>query len=336
MTVQEQIRSISRELLSEGKVDLVIGYGAGTLPGTTAPVFITNPDDADRLVWNQWCTNNLALYAQRRFAEAKKSKDPRIAGQRIAVVTKKCDARALVELIRDKQIDRERLVVIGVPCSGMLDKKKVQSLGGAKEIRSIEVKGADVIISGKDFEITGRRDDLLRDCCITCQDAASLPISDYMLSPDDDYVKPVVEDDFSDVREYEEMSPQERWQAFKDEFKHCIRCYACRNACPMCYCTECFADCSQPRWIGGSVELKDVLFFQIMRILHQAGRCVDCGACAAACPMGLDIRKYTRSINRDAIELFGFEAGEIADEKPLLSTFKPDDKQDFITEPEKG
>ena len=39
---------------------------------------------------------------------------------RTAVIAKGCDSRAIGELIKENQIARERLVIIGVPCEGMV------------------------------------------------------------------------------------------------------------------------------------------------------------------------------------------------------------------------
>lgn len=332
MSIEQNIREISRRLLSDGVVDLIIGYGKGTLPYTTTPVFIRNAEDVEKLVWNPCCTNNLALYVRREFEQARKNKDA--SPLKLGVVTKKCDAKALVELIRENQIKRESIVIIAVPCSGMLDKTKLRKIAGGREISHLEVKGAEVILGGAEFETKVNRNEVLRTNCIVCKEPETLPIADEIITEKDDYQKPFIEDDFADVKEHEALSPQERWERFRAEFENCIRCYACRNACPMCYCTECFAECSQPRWLGSSVELKDVLFFQIVRVLHQAGRCVDCGACADACPMELDIRKYVRKLNYDSLNIFRFEPGVSPEDKPLLATFSLEDVQEFLTEPD--
>ncbi len=333
MTIEQQIRNISKHLLDEGTVDMIVGYGEGTLPCTTMPLIITTADEADGLVWNPFCVLNLARYVQKETAQARANKDA--AEPAIGVVAKKCDARALVELIREKQINREKLVIIGVPCTGMFEKRTINDKVGGREILDVAVDGDTVTFRGRGFEVTCERDELIRDNCIVCKEPENLPIVDERLGEEEDvYKKPFEEDDFSDVEEHEKLSPRERWEAFKSEFEHCIRCYACRNACPMCYCEECFAESSQPRWLGGSVALEDVLFFQTMRLYHQAGRCVDCGACQAVCPINLDIRTFLRKLNRDAVELFQFAAGESPGDKPLLSTFDTEDKQEFITEPE--
>ncbi len=75
------------------------------------------------------------------------------------------------------------------------------------------------------------------------------------------------------------------------------------------------------------------MLYQIGRIFHQAGRCVDCGACVRACPMGIDLRAFTYKLVKDVRELFGYEAGISLDELPPLTTFKLEDKQEFMVEP---
>lgn len=138
------------------------------------------------------------------------------------------------------------------------------------------------------------------------------------------------------LKEFAQLPETERWQKFREEISRCIRCYACRQACPMCYCTECFAETNNPAWIGVTTELTDTMIFHIVRIFHQAGRCVECDACVRACPMGIDLRPFTKKIAADVRELFGFTPGFDLETPPPLVTFREDDQQGFITEPRKG
>ncbi|MFC1461285.1 4Fe-4S dicluster domain-containing protein [Verrucomicrobiota bacterium] len=139
-------------------------------------------------------------------------------------------------------------------------------------------------------------------------------------------------DDYEKIKEFEAKSPDERWQYFLGEISKCIRCYACRQACPNCYCKSCFADQTKPRWIGPSDEISDIMTYHTGRIFHQAGRCVECDACVRACPMGIDLRIFTRKLGKDVKELFEYVPGMTEDELLPLCTFKQDDSEDFITE----
>jgi hypothetical protein len=67
-SIQEEIIKTAEQLLAEGKADIVIGFGAGSLPMRAAPCVITKPEDAQQLVWNSYCLNNLAVYLPEYFA----------------------------------------------------------------------------------------------------------------------------------------------------------------------------------------------------------------------------------------------------------------------------
>ena len=138
---------------------------------------------------------------------------------------------------------------------------------------------------------------------------------------------------YANVEEFESKSPDERWEFLLSELSRCIRCYACREACPNCYCQECFAEETAPKWLGVTTDSTDVFVFHLGRALHQAGRCVDCGACVAACPQGIDLRLLNQKINKDVEALFGVESSLSLEEAEALTSFRMDDDQAFMTEP---
>jgi ferredoxin len=123
---------------------------------------------------------------------------------------------------------------------------------------------------------------------------------------------------------------EERWHYWLNEFSRCIKCYACRAACPLCYCTSCTVDCNQPQWISVPAHTLGNLEWQIMRVMHLAGRCINCGECARACPVDLPIHLLTFKLSEEIKDAFGQQAGMKAKPDYVLSTFKPDDKENFI------
>jgi ferredoxin len=200
-----------------------------------------------------------------------------------------------------------------------------------EEILKAEFDNEDVVISGEKsdgscFEERLPREDYLFEECVTCA-CRTPPMCDILVG---DALAAETPDRFSDVEALETLDVQNRWAYFQREFDRCIRCYACRQACPMCYCEECFIDQTQPNWFGKTDEFSDTMIFHVVRAFHLAGRCVDCGACAHACPMDIDLRAMNRKLIKDAKETYGYQAGLDPDAHPLLSTFEPDDPQEFI------
>lgn len=309
----EKIKEISDRLLQEQKVDLIIGFRKGSIPMMNEPCFVKSSADVKNLVWDSNCGINLANYLTNRK-------------EKIGVIVKGCDSRNIVTHIIENKISRDQLVIIGVPCKGMIDRRKVYAAAGQEVIEVIEQSDA-IIVKCSGTEKTLKKADVLQDNCAICIHRNPV-ISDEMVA------EPVAEqsnvDRYADVRQVEAMSPDEKWNYFKELLDPCIRCYACRNACPLCYCPTCFVDESKPQWVGKTLDPIDTRTFHFLRAYHCAGRCTDCGACVRACPMGIDVRAFTKKLEKDALEIFGWEAGMSVDVRPTLDTFKPDDPDKFI------
>lgn len=298
------IQETAERLLANNEVELVVGFADGTMPLRSTPCFVRQPKDAQNLVWGYGCENNLAVFLRRR-------------PEKVAVVAKGCDSRSIVELIKENQIDREKLVIIGVPCEGMIDRLKVNNLMGGKELLSAEVNDGKVQLKGRDFLETVPVDELIHDSCKTCTHPNPV-LYDILLG------EPVPAREsgskLSSESEFEAKSQAEKQAYIQNELSRCIRCYACRESCPMCFCEECFADCSAPEWLSkSSLNVLDNVFFQAVRVYHLTGRCVDCGACDRACPMGIDLRTLTHRMVKDVREVFGYTAGVSLEEKPPLA-----------------
>ncbi len=308
-----EMRQAARRLLEEKKVDLIIGFEKGTLPLRSSPCFIRHPEDVDRLTWDSSCENNLAKYLPGRK-------------EKIGIIAKGCDTRAIVGLIQEKQLEREQVVILGVPCQGMLDRWKMEQLLEGREVLEAEERGEELYLKGCDFERTLPRAELLHRSCQVCRHRNPV-LYDLLLG--ERVAESPVPDEYAEIREFERKSPEERWAYFTKEISRCIRCYGCRNACPFCYCRECFVD-AEPLWVGKTIDLTDTQLFHLVRAFHLAGRCVDCGACERACPMGVDLRKLNKKLEKDVEELFGYKAGLSLEELPPLATFRPEDPQEFI------
>jgi coenzyme F420-reducing hydrogenase delta subunit/ferredoxin len=126
------------------------------------------------------------------------------------------------------------------------------------------------------------------------------------------------------------MEPQQRWQFWVHQSARCIKCYACRQSCPMCNCQQCFTDKNQPQWFPTAADGPGNLAWHVMRAFHLAGRCVGCGACHAACPANIPLNLLSAALARSAMRHFGHRAGVDPSAAPLQSDYTIDDPQAFI------
>ena len=309
----DKIKEISKRLLKDCSVEMVIGFRRGTLPMMNEPCIARTPEDVDQFIWDSNCGINLANYLTNRK-------------EKIGIVAKGCDTRNIVTHIVENKISREQLVVIGVPCKGMIDKYKINAMF-TDEIQNVVETGEKVLVTASGKETSLNKSDVLQKNCAVCTHRNPV-IHDELVAEKVEEQQGV--DRYADVREVEAMDPQEKWDYFESLLSPCIRCYACRNACPLCYCPTCFVDEAKPQWVGKGQDPADVRTFHFLRAFHCGGRCTDCGACERACPVGINMRVFTKKLEKDCFEQFSWEAGMNLDERPPLDTYRPDDPNDFI------
>jgi len=131
---------------------------------------------------------------------------------------------------------------------------------------------------------------------------------------------------FPAVEEIEAWPAAKRAAFWNAQFESCLRCYACRQACPLCYCTECMAEQLDPAWQSIAIETGEKAFFHVMRAFHQAGRCTGCKACQDACPAGIPIGLLNQKVAKDVARLFGGYDTGLDPGKPLpFATFRKDE-----------
>lgn len=342
MVKVEDLRKEAKRILKEGKVKYVIGYERGQNGLMPKPAFIKDPDDVDRLIWNPTCIHNLAkfLVDEKKRKSGEKKPDERPVG----IVVKGCDSRAVVVLLQEKYIDREDVHIIGISCeqSGVVDEKKVTKKLKGKIAESIELdEKGNFVIAVQGGKIKVPAEELLAERCLECR--ANYPvIYDLLLG---NKTKKNVDAPFKALEKMESLSGKERWAFWAEQLTKCIRCYACRSACPMCYCDECVVDtinfavtadttasekAGKIKWVEKSPIPSENFVYHMVRAMHLAGRCIDCGECERVCPMDIPLRFLNKKLEKEAKELFGYDAGFDPDEPSLVSSFKDEDPEDFI------
>ncbi len=118
-----------------------------------------------------------------------------------------------------------------------------------------------------------------------------------------------------DFATLEEMSNDERFGYWFEQFSHCIKCYGCRDACPICYCKDCILEADRGFISPG--EVPPDIMFPLVRITHVMDSCVNCGQCQDACTMDLPISRLIFLLSKKIGAIFKYEPGMDASLPPL-------------------
>ena len=289
------IQAEAQRILSEGLVSAVVGYAAARRKGSAQPIVITSATDAEKLLFTPACVNNLAVYLTKAKKEIPKT-------GRIGIVVKGCDLKALVGLMGESQLKREDIYLIGVPCAGVL----------ASTIHP-------------DIELTT---ETIASKCRECD--AHLP-SGCDFVPDQQPVTPELEKKYAlEIARLEALTPAERWAYWKEQFSKCIKCYACRQVCPFCFCEQCLCDRNKPQMVDTTPRPAGNTAWHIVRAMHLAGRCAGCAECERACPMDIPLNLLNRKMAKELKELYDYEVGFEVNDKGPLASFTEKDDQSFI------
>lgn len=117
--------------------------------------------------------------------------------------------------------------------------------------------------------------------------------------------------------ELAEMTSDERFSFWVEQFKKCNKCFGCTVNCPVCFCDECVLE---ERTYTPEKGIPPGLAFHLIRSFHVADKCVECGECERACPAEIPLLALRKMVARDMKELFGFTAGDPERTSPLLTT----------------
>ena len=110
----------------------------------------------------------------------------------------------------------------------------------------------------------------------------------------------------TELRRIRAMTQDERSQYWQYHMSKCLKCYGCRDICPVFSGKECrLEDWAKPGHLPPDAPL-----YHLARAYYISARCTNCGFCEETCPGALPLRTLADLIrHEDPDELFGFVPG---------------------------
>ena len=200
---------------------------------------------------------------------------PYLGSDRVAVVARRCDEKAIAEMSKRGLLDPGKVSLIGLAC----DAKQVNECRCSDPCPSKVHIGECVKAAPTDKEV----EDLLA------------------------------------------KSVSERLEFWTAQFRKCNKCFGCTSNCPVCFCDECLLE---EKTFTPEKGIPPGFAFHLIRSIHLADKCVECGECERACPADIPLLALRKMVNRDVKELFGFVAGDGDTTSPLLTTLDGEPMED--------
>ena len=297
----------------------------------------------------------------------------RPTGRKIAVVLRPCEMRAFIELVKLKQGSPDEIILIGIDCFGAYTNKDyfkfVDAAGEdatAAFLKSVLGRGSG---PADDFQLASA----CRICELFIPTMADMQIGLFGLNTSREILVQAHTEKgsilFAELNLASAQLPanrsevidavlEKRVAAREDLFTtaaaatgnieklttylaHCINCYNCRVACPVCYCKECVFvtevfdhDPAQYlQWADRKGVIKmptDTVFYHLTRLAHMSTACVGCGQCSNACPNDIPVMELFRTVAHQTQQVFDYQAGRSLDQKPPLAEFREDEFQEVV------
>lgn len=297
-----------------GELDCVIGWEQGYDPLHATPLFMRSEADVDRLYIGPLAVHNLATYLTGY-------KD-----KKVGVVVRGCDSRSVIQLVNENLINRDEIIIFGLCCDGVVSQRTIRAAlpadPGFVEAVSITEEKLNITVAGQAVSLNMA--DMLADKCQTCRYPDAL-IADVLIG---DKHGPRETASLACQEEFEAKSEAEKLTFWQETMSRCIRCYACRNACPMCVCRDfCISTSRDPLWLSQENSPAENMMFQMIHVSHLTGRCTECGECERSCPVDIPLMLLRRYMNTQVREVFGHEAGVALAQTPPLLTFKVEEER---------
>ncbi|MDH4228714.1 MAG: 4Fe-4S dicluster domain-containing protein [Nitrospirota bacterium] len=268
----EEVAAQAGVWLEAGEIGMVVGYGRQSpFTDLAMPNFVNRVELlATELVWNQFCDYNLLGYAKLGAREAARGKGG------VAVMVKPCELHNLDILTEEGNmsgVTRDNVRPIVMRCTGIVETKRLNAY--TREMTDLRVQTK----------------------CLDCPEYTAAHGAGAVAE------QKAGREDYQAYRKLIEDDAGVNWGVTLDK---CLHCYACRNICPSCYCTQgCPADEAATAHVTNALKvIKGIdasrqLVYNLVRTWHIQPRCSECQECERVCPVGIPIMALKAKLGRD-------------------------------------
>ncbi len=317
---------------------------------------ITRKEDVDKLTpiapVMQWNGADML----RRITRLKKS------GRKLLAILRPCETRTFKELVKFNQINPDNITILSYDCPGTVH---------AREFKNEKISEEELIEKMKKNEISEK----VRDSCKVCEYPTPIkgvgdigfgiigveePVFFSLSDNGKEFLKNMgIEEGERDDTKWIEIhrNNREKWlkeerikggtKGIEDFLSSCLNCHNCKDACPICFCKECFFEDHSVfdyesdkyfRWADEKSGIRlptDKTLFHLGRLIHMGTSCIGCGLCQQACPMDIPLYRLFGIVGNDLQKLFDYKPG-VNDDIPPVMDFREEELQDFEGLPEEG
>ena len=347
------IRSLFARWLKESKLSAVLAPAYSTA-GTATVALVSDPE---KLSEAAPLLPAMGVNSASIVAEIAREASP---NAKVGLFLRPCELRAVVELMKLKQVAPESLLLIGVDCPG------TYKAAGFRNVR-----GKDADFDNRHVrEQSGYAENVnFRTACQMCEYPKplvfDLNVGFVGMDPDKELWIEAATDKGKALLEGVELDaqdePEKRKQALEklsaarkartdarieeldkammgpeklvEYFADCLNCHNCMKVCPVCYCRECFFDSDTfQRDIAEHVRVSlrkgatrmpsETLLFHLTRMNHMMASCVQCGICEDSCPVTIGLATLFKKVSQNAQKEFDYVSGRSLDEPLPLVTFR--------------
>ncbi|MBY8991601.1 MAG: Coenzyme F420 hydrogenase/dehydrogenase, beta subunit C-terminal domain [Candidatus Lokiarchaeota archaeon] len=356
----EDFSKILATLLKEKVVDKIIGAElrvdkkSGNIDRfTVQPKLVEKEEDL-----SDFPLSPLIAFGYARTDSASKFLHKSVAGamnEKVGLIARPCDTRALIELAKIKQVNLDNLFIIGIEDRGMLPKagREMRAIKDVDPTKIVKEKvGDNGLIVKLDDGSTKELKFTVSENCLRCfrkiPVVADLTVSDLGIPIDsEEIILKVYSDNGNDILEKSRINKKdlpdnvkkehtekfteiiekakekrakdlEEWDKLSQDEKiaELLKCTMCNTCIRGCPVCYCVDCILQKKRKDKTI---DKVTYQLTRIAHDADRCVECGNCDNNCPQNLPLSLYFQSLNDAFKEKFGYEAGMSLDDIPFRS-----------------